>query len=117
MSIYKQNKYVRTPRHYSGVQPTAKPIDKLLPALLHGIEGMLQDKPAAILSAWPELIGKEFSSMTRAVSFVEGVLTVRVKNSTLHSLLEQHEKKRLLSALKKKFPSIMFRTIIFRIGN
>ncbi len=69
-----------------------------------------------ILLAWPELIGKQLSSMTRAISFLDGVLLVKVQNATLYSLLSQYERPKLLSALKKRFPHAEIRALLFRIG-
>ena len=54
--------------------------------------------------------------MTEAISFKDGVLTVKVKNSTLHSLLTQYDKPRILNSLKQKFPTAGIRNVHFRIG-
>ena len=54
--------------------------------------------------------------MTVAVSLIEGVLTVRVKNATLYSLLVQHEKERLLKALQKKFSKGAVCQLVFKVG-
>lgn len=69
-----------------------------------------------ILLAWPELIGKQLSPMTRAISFIDGVLLVKVQNATLYSLLSQYERPKLLNALKKRFPHAEIRALLFRIG-
>jgi len=50
---------------------------------------------------------------TSPVSLEDDVLTVKVKSSTLYSLLAVHEKRRLLAGLQKKFS---IRDIVFRIG-
>lgn len=106
----------RTPKNYDGTAPTSKSISALLPAVLHRIQGAHRERPDLLLAAWPEVIGEKHAKMTSALSFREGVLTIKVKNATLHSLLVQHEKARLLKILREKFPSINIQNIIFRIG-
>jgi hypothetical protein len=96
--------------------PTHKSIQRLLPGLLNGITEVYKDRPDLILAAWPQVIGEKLAPMTSAVSFEEGLLVVKVKNSTLYSLLSQHERGRLLQCLRKKFPSVVIRNIIFRMG-
>ena len=106
----------RVPRNYDGVEPTARPIKQLLPSLLKKIGAKFDERPDLVLAAWPHIIGEKLAPMTEAVSFNEGMLVVKVKNSTLHSLLSQHEKPRLLKSLRDKFPSVTIRNIIFRMG-
>lgn len=97
-------------------RPTGKRLADLLPKVLSQISQMHNLRPDLVISAWPEVIGKRFAAMTQAVSFEGGILTVKVKNSTLLSLLTTHEKPRLLSKFKEKFPQCTFRNIVFRIG-
>ncbi len=73
-------------------------------------------RPDLILAAWPQVIGPKLAGMTEALRFQEGVLTIAVKNSTLHSLLSRQEKKRLMQALKDRFPQAGIRDLQFRIG-
>ncbi len=106
----------RTPKNYDGTASTSKQISALLPAVLDRIQGTHKERPDLLLAAWPEVIGEKHAKMTSAQSFRDGVLTIKVKNATLHSLLVQHEKARLLKVIKEKFPSIGIHNIIFRIG-
>ena len=106
----------RVPRNYDKIEPTGREIADLLPQWLAKASIRFKDRPDLILIAWPEVIGEKLAAMTKAVSFVEGVLTVRVKNSSLYSLLVQHEKAKLQSRLQKRFPSVKIRNIIFRLG-
>ena len=99
-----------------GTESTNKQVSVLLKGLLARLGKACQDRPDLVLAAWPQIIGEKLASMTQAVSFMEGVLTVRVKNSTLYSLLVQHEKTRLLKSLRDKFPTLAIRNIIFRMG-
>jgi len=106
----------RLPRHYDGIQPTGKSIQQLLPHIMRKVSSDYKEQPTLILAAWSKVLGEKLAPMTEAVSFEKGVLVVKVKNSSLYSLLSQHEKSRLLKSLKEMFPSVTIRNIIFRIG-
>ncbi len=106
----------KNPRNYDGTATTTHRIGELLPHILDSLRITHNERPDLVIAAWPEIIGQQLASMTQAISFVDGVLVVKVKNSTLHSLLNQHEKARLLANLRKKFPANTIRTIFFRIG-
>lgn len=108
--------YFRTPKQYDGTQVTTRRMTDLLPVVLAKIGGVYQQRADLILALWPELIGPKLASMTQAVAFTDGVLVVKVKNSTLHSLLSQNEKSRLLSLLRQKFPHVEIKNIYFRIS-
>jgi hypothetical protein len=106
----------RNPKNYDGTRVTTRYIADLLPQVLSSIDGVHQSRPDLILAAWPEVIGQKFAGMTEALSFIDGVLLVQVKNSTLYSLLNQHDKPRILRNLQMKFPSVKFKNIYFRRG-
>lgn len=108
--------YRRTPRNYNGTAVTTHQMVDLIPHFLSELGKVYQDRPGLILAAWPEIIGKNLASMTQAVSFVEGILVVKVRNSTLHSLLSQRDKSQLLQLLRQKFPRVTINNIHFRIG-
>ena len=97
-------------------KPTGKRICDILPNLLKEIKVKRAERPDLLLLAWPEIVGKRFETMTEAVSFFNGILTVKVKNSTLLSLLSTHEKPRLMKKIKEKFPECTLKNIVFRIG-
>ncbi|MCE5318105.1 MAG: DUF721 domain-containing protein [Parachlamydia sp.] len=106
----------RTPKNYDGTSPPAKTIGELLPGILSQIQKR-SDKPMQdLIKEWPMMIGPKMAKMTEAVSFIDGVLTVVVKSSTLYSLLCQHEKPILLRKLQELFPKTQVRNIVFRIG-
>ncbi len=106
----------RTPRNYDGPEVTTHRLTELLPNVLSALAEVYNDRPDLILAAWPEIIGSKLSTMTQAVSFSDHVLTVKVKNSTLYSLLNQHDKLKILRNLQQKFPKANIRNIMFRIG-
>jgi len=107
---------LRTPKNYDGTRATTHKIGDLLSVLLTQINEGYQERPDLVLAAWPEIIGPKLSPMTQAVSFCEGILTVKVKNSTLYSLLSRHDKFRLLAAIQKRFPKANIQNIVFRIA-
>lgn len=108
--------YFRTPKHYDGTRVTTHRINDLLPHVLSKIEDGYQQRSDLILAIWPDVIGPKLASMTQALSFMDGILLVKVKNSTLHSLLSQNDKPRILNLLRKRFPNVEIKNIYFRIG-
>jgi predicted nucleic acid-binding Zn ribbon protein len=91
-------------------------IHQVLPSLFNKICKSYELRADLILAAWPEIIGPQFAPMTQATSFEEGILSVKVKNSTLYSLLVHNEKERLVKLLRKQFPQTPIKTIQFRMG-
>lgn len=106
----------RTPKNYDGTQVTTHRIADLLPQVLSSIGEVHRCRPDLVLAAWPEVIGEKLASMTEVQSFDDGVLIVKVKNSTLYSLLNQHDRPRIMRNLQMKFPAVHFRKVVFRIG-
>lgn len=106
----------RIPKNYNGTQPTSRHVAALLAKELVRLTDKCQERPDLLLAAWPEIIGPKHAVMTQAVSFSEGILTVKVKNSTLHSLLHRHDKFRILAAIRGKFPKVNIQNIVFRIA-
>lgn len=111
-----KSNYYRTPKNYDGTEVTTHRVSELLPIVLSQIGKVYYQRPDLILAVWPEVIGPKLSAMTQAVSFIDGILVVKVKNSTLHSLLSQNDKPRILNVLRQKFPNVLIKTIYFRIG-
>lgn len=108
----KKNSY----RYYDGPGRTSKQLSNLLPTLLNQIGERFAARPDLLLVAWPEVVGSRLASMTKATSFEEGVLFVRVSNSTLYSLLNQYDKPRIIQNLRNKFPNTVIKTVLFRLG-
>lgn len=106
----------RTPKNYDGPGLTTHRMSELLPHALSAIGEVYNERPDLLLASWPDIIGPQLAPMTQAVSFNDGVLVVRVKNSTLHSLLSQNDKPRILNNLREKFPKMMIKNVLFRIG-
>lgn len=106
----------RLPRHYDGPQLTTRHISQLLPRFLEDMGRKFEERPDLVMAAWPEVIGHQLAPMTQAVAFTDGVLIVKVNNSTLFMLLAQNDKPRLIKNLRDKFPGTPIKTIFFRLG-
>lgn len=103
----------RTPRNFDGILPTGKKIGDMLSDFLSQLLSKGAELPLdTVFQEWKNLLGERIAPLTEPVSFVEGVLTIIVKSSTLYSLLCQHEKPRLLRGLKK----FQVRDLVFKIG-
>jgi len=107
----------RRSRRYDGTEVPTRSLSDLLPQIL----GEISRKSApvgklgkeAISLCWTEILGEKMAPLTECISWVDGVLTVKVKSATLYSLLCQHEKVRLLKKLQEQFP---IRNLVFRVG-
>jgi hypothetical protein len=106
----------RIPWGYDGPNVTTRKFSDILPEVLSRINRAHGERPDLILASWAQVVGPQISNFTTPVSFVDGVLSVRVKNSTLHSLLSQNEKPKILNILRQKFPKVMIKDIRFRLG-
>jgi hypothetical protein len=106
----------RTPKNYNGTAVPTKEIKDMLTSILPNIAYKRDQQPQRIFEIWQETIGEKLAPMTQIDSFNDGILVVKVKNSTLHSLLCQHEKKRILKVLQEKLSKKNIRDIIFKIG-
>jgi len=103
-------------RFYDGTETTSRSLKEILPKLIHRIDQNASNRSSDVLQSWGDVVGHPLSTMSKARSFVDGVLTVHVANSTLLSLLKQHEKMKILESLRKRFPGVTIKTITFRIG-
>jgi len=103
----------RTPKNYDGTQVPGKKLEDLLPQFMAAFSQKRGDSRREIAEQWSEMLGEKMGPMTEVVSFFDGILTVKVKSSTLYSLLCQHEKPRLLRLLQQRFS---IREIVLRIG-
>lgn len=106
----------RHPRHYDGPLPTTRDLRQLLPHFLEEVGRKVEVRPDLVIAGWPQVIGPQLAPMTQAIAFTDGILTVKVNNSTLYSLLIQNDKPRLIKNLRDKFPNTLIKTIHFRLG-
>lgn len=106
----------RKSRTYDGTEITSRQLRDILPLVTGKLAQVAEGGGERVIAAWAPLVGPRIASLSEAISFTEGALLVRVKSSTLYSLLVQQEKKRLLLALREKFPNVTIKTILFRMG-
>ncbi len=106
----------RTPRNFDGTEQTCRSLETLLPSILLQIDERYKKTVDEIFEGWKTIIGEKMAPLTELVSLEKGVVTIKVKNSTLYSLLCQHEKARLLNELQKKYSKEKIRDLKFRIG-
>lgn len=105
----------RLPENYDGVGITTYRIGDILTDVLATLSETYQERPDLVLAAWAGIIGAKLAPMTQALSFSDGVLLVKVRNSTLHEILHR-EKGKILKNLRQKFPKVSIQNIMFRIG-
>lgn len=103
----------RTPRNYNGTSKTTRSLSDLLPEILKDIRAYTVQPAEEIFLYWRELMGDKMGPLTEPVSFVDGVLVVKVKSQMLYSVLCQHERPRLLRQLQHKFS---VQGLTFKIG-
>ena len=99
-----------------GPQLTSKKVQDLLPSFLDKLNRSYSVKADRILETWPELVGPHIAPMTKALKFSDGVLIVKVSNSTLLSLLNSSHRDEILLKLRRKFPKTPIKTVVFRLG-
>jgi len=109
--------YLRTPSSYDGFQVTTKRLHELLPRVMQSLSSLYKTQPSLVLGMWPEVVGEKLAALTCAFRFEDGVMHVKVKNSTLLSLLNNPvDRQRMIEAVRKKVPGIVLTNIQFRIG-
>ena len=83
------------------VEAIPRNASEILPKILLNIEKKYRSNPSNVVESWPQIIGSKLAPMTKVVGFENGVLTVKVKSSTLFSLLNNYEKDKLLVKVTK----------------
>lgn len=106
----------RKTRKTVGTKRTSKLLSEILPQFAKQFAKEDFFDPSLALKTWPDVIGSSLAGMTSAEKFVDGILYVRVTNSSLYSLLAGYEKQKLLQRMQEILPSSQIRDIFFRIG-
>ncbi len=63
---------------------------------------------------WEEIIGKDFSSVTKLSGFKRGVLYIKVKNTTIMHRLT-FEKERILNSIREKLKKNLVQDLFFEL--
>ena len=109
--------YERTPFGYDGQNVTSHKLNDLLATMMNRLGPLYAFQPAVVLEMWPQIVGEKLASFTSATRYEEGFLYVKVKNSTLLSLLNNPvDKQKIQEAVKAAVPGIVLKNIVFRIG-
>jgi len=92
-----------------------------LPKMMDNIQKEIKLNPQLVINTWPSMFAKVFlpevlASFTRAISFIDGSLLVRVKSSLLYNTLDQQFKPILLRAMQEKLPAANIKNIVFKFG-
>jgi predicted nucleic acid-binding Zn ribbon protein len=95
---------------------TSQPIARLLPVLLGKLGLQERIREEEILSAWKEVVGDFLAQHATPAGLREGVLSVRVVQSTVQFELERMWRSRILQKLQARFGRSQVRDIRFRIG-
>lgn len=113
----RRRKYQRTPFGYDGPGITSHTLQEFLPRLTQRLECVYHAHPNLVIETWPKVVGEVLAPMTRATAFVDGVLRVTVKTSTLLSVLSNPvDKQRIMAALCERLPGLVIENIVFKIG-
>ena len=109
--------YKRTPYGYDGASLTTRKLQELLSGVMQRLGPLYKFQPAVVLEVWPQIVGEKLAQFTKAFRYEDGILYVKVKNSTLLSLLSNPvDKQRIHEAVKAAVPGIVLKNIVFRIG-
>lgn len=106
----------RNPKAYNGTRTTTHHLKELLPSFLQEMGGHYSSGAEQVLAYFEEMMGPTLTPFARAHTFAGGILTVKVLNTTLFSLLSRQEKPKLLKRLREAFPNLPIKTIDFKIG-
>ena len=104
------------PKNYDGIKPTGRLVESLLDTTFKKISASFDARPQNIFAIFLGLINEQFRPLVKPVFFADGKLIVKVKNSTLLSILTSQEKGRLLHNLRDQIPSVPIQDIVFQIG-
>lgn len=88
----------------------------LTTSFLEQVRAVCATRPLQVLEGWSSVAGEKWGRETKAVSFQGGVLSVKVANASLYSILVQYEAPRLLKALQDRFPESGVKKVKFSIG-
>ena len=95
---------------------TSKPIGETLAKVMAGLGLKDRLKEHEVLQAWRDIVGDFIAGHSNPQRLQDGVLYVRVLQSTVHYELDRVWKPQILDKLKKRFGAKTVREIKFRLG-
>ena len=102
----------REPRAEDRTQLVGNTLEKVMKQL--GLAERLTE--GQILGAWKEIVGEWFALHTCPERIRDGILYVRVVQSSIHYELDRNWKPQIIQKLKARFSGVRIRDIRFRIG-
>jgi hypothetical protein len=111
-----KKRFLRTPKNYDGIASPTKNLSALLGDFLTDLRVEDNAQKEEVFKAWSAIIGENLAPLAIPVSWEQGTLIVKVKSSTLYSLLCTKEKPKLLQKLREHFPNANVKNISFRVG-
>ena len=106
----------QTPKNYDGIETTGKLASGMVSNVLKGIQKALDAQPKNVFMVFSGLLDERMRPLVEPVFFAKGILTVKVKNATLLSILSSQEKTRLVHNLRRTIPSVEIQDIVFQSG-
>ncbi len=104
--------YTERPPIAESAQPVAVTLEKVMRKL--GLEDRLTE--GQILAAWSDIVGEWFALHTCPDRIREGILYVRVVQSSIHCELDRNWKPQIVRKLKSRFGAARIRDVRFRVG-
>ena len=100
--------------------PQSKITNKFLVDLLKKAQSQFMDPnqmdETNIEQIWNLVIGEKMALLTQVKSWYQGILIVTVASATLNNLLSRTEKPKILAKIKKDYPFLKIKNLIFRSG-
>ena len=97
-------------------QLTTKKLVDLLGPVFQNISSIYSNHLENFIRDWPKILGKDYASMTEIIGYKKGILIIKVKNSSLYSLLYHHKKQEILKQIYKNYPKWDVKDITFKMG-
>jgi predicted nucleic acid-binding Zn ribbon protein len=104
--------YRESPGSPDRAQPVGDSLEKVMRKL--GLDERLTE--GQILAAWKQIVGDWFALHTCPDRLRDGILYVRVIQSSIHYELDRNCKSRIIQKLKARFGATRIRDIRFRLG-
>jgi len=104
--------YRETPASHDRTQSAAGALEKVMRDL--GLAERLTE--GQILAAWKEIVGEWFALHTHPDRLRDGILFVRVLQSSVHCELDRNCRPQIVQKLKARFGAKRIRDIRFRLG-
>ena len=106
----------QNPKNYDGLEWTGRLAKNIVSNVFADIQKSFDANPQNVFAVFLGLLNEKIRPLVEPVFFSKGVLTVKVKNATLLSILSSQEKGHLVQNLGKLLPSAEIQNIVFQSG-